>query len=450
MSRAKPTLTSLTNHELEERVKSLISSSRRVIAELLEHLAEVDARRLYLAKACGSMHAYCTELLGLDDGAAYKRITAARVCRRYPRMLELLACGELHLTTITLLASKLDDSNHEELIELARGRRKRALERLLAARFPRPDAPQRIVRVPARSPLAPVVGSATDASNAPKADPRTSQAPAAPALADTGACAGGAPAPPTSPTPVLVLEAAADRPDRGRVTPLSAERYRIQFTASGDFVDKLREVQELSSHSVPDGSLETLMARALTLLLDDARRKRFGAKKKKSNKESQEAPSPEASGPRGQAETLAAQTRGTHRPAAGASERSPQSPQIHGSAACAAPPESADRSPCAGDAPAPRSKEAGRTRHIPSEVKRIVWERDGGRCTAVDPVTGQRCSERRYLHFDHRVEYAREGAHVPENIQLLCSGHNLQKARETFGDAWIESRRAAESQQGAA
>ena len=40
-----------------------------------------------------------------------------------------------------------------------------------------------------------------------------------------------------------------------------------------------------------------------------------------------------------------------------------------------------------------------RTRHIPDDVKREVWDRDGGRCT--------RCGATDYLEFDHIIPHAR-------------------------------------------
>jgi len=60
------------------------------------------------------------------------------------------------------------------------------------------------------------------------------------------------------------------------------------------------------------------------------------------------------------------------------------------------------------------------TRIIPSWVKLAVWRRDKGKCV--------RCGSRDNLHFDHIIPYAKGGSSlVPENIQLLCARHNLQK-----------------------
>ncbi len=49
------TLDGLPSHELLERTQALVRRGRALEAELLCHLGEVDARRLYLEEACSSM-----------------------------------------------------------------------------------------------------------------------------------------------------------------------------------------------------------------------------------------------------------------------------------------------------------------------------------------------------------------------------------------------------------
>ena len=59
-------------------------------------------------------------------------------------------------------------------------------------------------------------------------------------------------------------------------------------------------------------------------------------------------------------------------------------------------------------------------RIIPTCVKLEVWKRDGGKCT--------RCGSEEDLHFDHIIPWSKGGSSsTPENVQLLCGTHNLQK-----------------------
>ena len=108
---------------------------------LLVHLAEVDARGLYRERAYSSMFDYCVQALHMSEAEAYLRIRAARLSREFPRVLDMLQAGELHLSALKLLAPVLIPHNAHELLEAARFKSKRDLELLLAARFEKPDVP---------------------------------------------------------------------------------------------------------------------------------------------------------------------------------------------------------------------------------------------------------------------------------------------------------------------
>lgn len=61
------------------------------------------------------------------------------------------------------------------------------------------------------------------------------------------------------------------------------------------------------------------------------------------------------------------------------------------------------------------------TRLIPTQVKKEVWERDGGKCVL--------CEETKNLHFDHDLPFSKGGTSLSaKNIKLLCMKHNLQKS----------------------
>ena len=73
---------------------------------------------------------YCTDVLHFSEHAAYLRIEAARTARRFPEVLELLAEGSLTLTTVGLLKPHLTADNHGELLEAARHKSKREVEKM--------------------------------------------------------------------------------------------------------------------------------------------------------------------------------------------------------------------------------------------------------------------------------------------------------------------------------
>ncbi|HET9316538.1 MAG TPA: HNH endonuclease signature motif containing protein [Vicinamibacteria bacterium] len=128
--------TQLTDVQLIEELTRCVGIERQASAVLVAHLAEMDARGLHFGLGFPSLYAYCCEVLHLAEGAAYKRIEVARAGRRYPVLLDRLADGSLNLSTARLLAPHLTEENHRDLIASASGLSKRAVEDLLAQRFP--------------------------------------------------------------------------------------------------------------------------------------------------------------------------------------------------------------------------------------------------------------------------------------------------------------------------
>jgi len=118
--------------------------SNELLAELLAHLAEVDQRRLFLDLGFPSMHAYCMAALGMCESTAGRRITAARVCRKFPQVLGRVANGELHLSAVCSLSPHLDWDNAPELIEICSNKSRRKVDEILAARFPRADVREKV------------------------------------------------------------------------------------------------------------------------------------------------------------------------------------------------------------------------------------------------------------------------------------------------------------------
>ena len=67
------------------------------------------------------------------------------------------------------------------------------------------------------------------------------------------------------------------------------------------------------------------------------------------------------------------------------------------------------------------------SRAIPSDLRKYIWERDGGQCTYVHYETKRRCASRHLLQIDHIQPFALGGRTVKENLRLLCAGHNLYR-----------------------
>ena len=219
----------------------LVRRDRATTAALLAHLAEVDARKLYLPAAYPSMHAYCVGVLRLSEDAAYKRIRVARTALRFPAIFAAIEDGRLHLSAVILLTPFLSEGTVDELIEVASHKRRDEIERLLAERFPRLDVPEQIKPLSedaAACQLAPGPVGMTQAEHSPV------------------------------PTPAA---------PRDRIEPVAPERFAWQLTVGRSANDKLRYVRELLGHKVPSGDLAAVLERALDALIREEEKSKFAA-----------------------------------------------------------------------------------------------------------------------------------------------------------------------------
>jgi hypothetical protein len=253
-------LSHLSNPNLLEEYGKWLGRERADSAIVLAHLGEVDARRLYLAAGYSSMFAFCVEAQHFSEQAAYKRIHAARVARRFPVLFEALAEGRIHLSGIVLLASHLTPENVSELLAAATHQSKAKIEVMLAARFPRPDVATRLVALPVRT-SAPV--------------PPEEPLPLA-QLSPGKVEAPQEPAPVADATPPPVIRALVEAPARrAQVTPLAPQRFAFRATLDQETHDLLRQAQALLSHAIPTGDEVQVLRRVLQIAVGELQRRKF-------------------------------------------------------------------------------------------------------------------------------------------------------------------------------
>src|SRR5882762_8862242 len=147
------TASALSDQNLLARLETLAGNEREASVELVAHLAVLDSRpALFLAQGYGSLFNYCTRALRLSEDAACNRIEAARACRHFPLILDLLASGSLTLTSVRLLAKHLTEENHQSVLAKAEDRSRREIEVLIAELAPRADIPNTVRRLPTARP----------------------------------------------------------------------------------------------------------------------------------------------------------------------------------------------------------------------------------------------------------------------------------------------------------
>jgi hypothetical protein len=235
----------LSHEDLRDEAVKLARQERLATAALIRCLMEVDARRLYLADGYSSLFTFCTQVLHLSEHAALGRIEVARAARRLPALLPHLEAGFITVTNARLLAPHLTEANCDELLASARHRRKREVEELVGKLRPQPDVRSAVRKLPAPP------ASRRPSVCAPQAAVRESPSD------ETVA------APPSTPA-------------RPVVAALAPERFKIQFTASREILDKLRYAQDLLRHVIPSGDVAVVFERALGALIEQLEKQKCG------------------------------------------------------------------------------------------------------------------------------------------------------------------------------
>ncbi len=246
---------SLDDDKLLASLRALVAQSNETEADLLEHLAEVDERRLYLPKHT-SMFSFCTAELGFSEAVAENRIAVARAGRRFPRVIAMRRSGAIHLSGLRVLVPHLSEDSADALLDEARGKSKRAIEEIAVRHAPKPDVADCIRRLPERRMPAPPPEAA-------------------------------APVPETGP---LFASRSRPQPPRPAVAPLAPDRYHVQLTAERGLRDKIEVATALLRHKIPSGDLATILDLALTVLIAKVKKERFGVGRKPRKKALPEGP----------------------------------------------------------------------------------------------------------------------------------------------------------------
>ena len=466
------TVSGLSDRRLVQQLKELTAVEHQLEVVVIDHLRELERRRLYLSWGFSSLFDYATSELGYSEAAAWRRIKAMRLCGEVEGARERMRDGSLTLNSAALLQNAFD-----------RQERKR-----------KQSGGGRGARAGARSPVAPN-GSAPNADSLPagpsapaQVGERAEEPHVAPVLDSSARQALVEEAAGKSTRQVENLLAGVD-PDltvpADRIRPLGAGRWELKAGIDDECRLGLEQLKGLLSHVDPHLTLGQILERVVREAVErhdparPPRGRRTGSRAASSGDDEtsapKDAPRPGAAGsaqqpsvPAGVATSPAnAPGDSEHRDATAAKRpgvaTSPSAPKEpagpesatasarpaamparvttspakvkadteHDRAVAAKPPATAARSASSTPkAEGARQRQTApsqpqvRGRTIPAAVKRQVWERDGGCCSYVNRSSGRRCRSRHVLQMDHILPFALGGSADPDNLRLLCAAHH--------------------------
>ena len=370
------TVAALSDRELLAQTGNLARVERHLQGAIIDHLAEIEARSLFLRRGFASLFEYAVRELGYSDAAAGRRLAAMRLCADNPQTRERLRDGSLSLSAAAELQWAFD-------------RQRRRVPPVAATDAPRADTPRAATRpaVAALPTEPPLVLDAVGRQKLVEEAAGKSTRQVKRMLADLDP----------------ELAAAADR-----VRPLGNGRYELKAVIDAECQRGLEQLTGLLSHVDPRMTVGQLVGRLVREALDrhDPSRRRPRTGSRPTDAPAHATPTPAAEAHR----RTASPSKQTARPAVCATSTAQTGPSCDGHAA-----------------PAPKSRDSGRA--IPAAVKREVWQRDRGRCRYVDPHTRRRCTSRHLLQIDHVRPYALGGGSDPGNLRLLCHAHHRHRHR---------------------
>ena len=280
----RPAITStvgaLSDRELLRETSNLVRHERHLQGAIIDHLAEIEARGLYLQRGFSSLFDYAVRELGYSDAAAARRIGAMRLCADAPQAREGLREGSLTLSAAAELQWAFD-----------RQRRRGSISGTAAI-------------APARTPAA---GSAAQnglAADSAPAVPLPSAEPEPPPLVLDAAGRQKLVEEAAGKSARQVRQMLADldpelAPPADRVRPLGDGRYELKATIDAECQQGLEQLRGLLSHVDPRMTLGQLVGRLVKEGLDrhdpsrPPRRARSGSRPADAKAIAPRAPTPE-------------------------------------------------------------------------------------------------------------------------------------------------------------
>ncbi len=424
-------LSQISNNLLITDLKDLVAQEREMLLEILRYLKVVENRQLYLKMGYPSQFAFLTEALSYSEGAAQRRIQTMRLMKALPEVESKIESGEISLSVASQVQGFIQREDKRRKIEkspLLQPTEKHKLLNQLEGTSSR-ECERQLVKI--------------------------------------------------SPEAAMPLE---------KTKPLSESKTLIQFVANSELMNKNQRLKSLTSHTNPEGKYEELFNKLTELALDklDPERRverREKRKKQKSAKQHPSTPNPSLKelpyadhlkaqrkspntkkSPRAWAPCGARALGGSLKrkvpdlPTCSRSQQQvptpPPTPAVEKElsktvlltkkAAKQAQVPLKGLGPSSNKTPmtseninnheqlakkknknSPPTSAVQRTRHIPTQLKDRIYQRDHGKCQYQAPQSHKSCGSTYFLELDHRYPFSLGGEHSEKNLRLLCKSHNL-------------------------
>ena len=115
---------------LDLQLKTLVKSERKITLEILQVIQMVLITRCYLELGYSSLYAYLTAGIGYSEGAAQRRISAAKLLKQVPELKADLQSGAINLTQVSFAQTAIRQQEKSERIKIGAAAKSRILSKL--------------------------------------------------------------------------------------------------------------------------------------------------------------------------------------------------------------------------------------------------------------------------------------------------------------------------------
>ena len=346
----KVKLNCLSNAELTNRLEFLVSTEKETTTEIIRHLAEIENRRLYASLGFGSLFDYAVRKLGYSNAAAMRRINVARAGTKLPKLFDYLDNETVTLSSLDACRELLLGENGAEILDKLQGKSREQAEWLSASYQPVKKNKDHVEKI--------FIGEAPSFQKGLFEN-------------EINFRSGSR------------IPNHFEREESQEKKSVTEEKYKISFTTSVEFMEKVKRAQEiLFTGRSGDLPLEKVFAEGLDLFIE-----KYCPKERQKRREVREL----------KKESVVV------------------------------------------NQPTIESKELSNSRYIPVWLRDEVLKRDGYRCSYVS-AQGYRCDCPVGLEIDHVIPFSKGGKTDLENLRILCSTHNFLAEIEVFGSAFVEEK----------
>ena len=393
----------IKNDQLLLQTKNLVQKERQINIQVLQHLQEIEKRKLYLDRGFPSLFEYAVKELGYSHSAAYRRIKSMRLCRDIPQAVSKIKTGSLNLTTASQLQTFFEKKKRKD-----RKEEKTFVKKNLVL-----DACLRRLRFKyeesfnSSSTFLPAAGCVTENEeqnkkslfklnsnqklNLIKKAENQSSRELEKTLFDIDPEVNNA---------------------KEKIRNIKNDKVEIKVILDKKSQAKLAVLKKLLSHKNPNMSYGELIS-----LLAEMGLNKYDPKRKIKTQALNKSPAKKQSVKiDNQVEINKTEFFDKELRKASAVKVDKQTKNNKANVF--------DKKPQKTSAVTINQKYLKTKRYIPSKVKHRVWMRDQGKCTYVCPKTKRRCSSDHLLQIDHIKPFSSGGTHEADNLRLLCASHN--------------------------